>query len=626
MEKIVKLIVNSRTLIASIEFVNIDTSAINELRLHLSTLSDNLYYLNTSLQLPYSELRRHLPSVVRILKKFSYKINSDSFTETLLKEVVLDKKWVKEKNLKEKLSFKTICNILNELGFKRHLNRRQLRDCQSLLQLKNGANFSVPGAGKTTTLLAVHSIAKQQGLVSKLFIICPINAFISWEDEISLIFDDIKSLKPHRLTIDELNTTGILPIQNSDVVIVNYEKLRRNIKTIVPYFIANKVHLVLDESHRIKSGENNISYNQIIKISDLAKRRDILSGTPMPQSYLDLVPQFNFLWPGEALIPDLSKTKIDSQSLLLNASIKNLFVRTTKNELELKEPNINYEFVSMGPIQNELYKLFKSEAARLLARMDKLPKNNFRRVGRSVIKLLQAATNPMLLGTMDEYDEELIQLPDKAILWELLEEYIRYEKPQKIEMIKLKVQENFKRLPQDKILIWSSFIKNIKLLETIFKEHNPVSIYGGVASGDELDEMSREGRIRKFHNDPTCRIMIANPQACGEGISLHKVCHYAIYLDRTFNAAHYLQSIDRIHRLGLPKDIDTKIDILISKGSIDEVALKRLNEKIINMGNALNDKYLEKLAYDPDDIPEDEQNGLDNEDIMEIKTHVTSNE
>jgi hypothetical protein len=31
---------------------------------------------------------------------------------------------------------------------------------------------------------------------------------------------------------------------------------------------------------------------------------------------------------------------------------------------------------------------------------------------------------------------------------------------------------------------------------------------------------------------------------------LHKVCQNAIYVDRTFNAAHFLQSEDRIHRLG----------------------------------------------------------------------------
>ena len=38
--------------------------------------------------------------------------------------------------------------------------------------------------------------------------------------------------------------------------------------------------------------------------------------------------------------------------------------------------------------------------------------------------------------------------------------------------------------------------------------------------------------------------------SASEGISLHKVCKRALYLDRTYNAAQYLQSRDRIHRIG----------------------------------------------------------------------------
>ena len=48
-------------------------------------------------------------------------------------------------------------------------------------------------------------------------------------------------------------------------------------------------------------------------------------------------------------------------------------------------------------------------------------------------------------------------------------------------------------------------------------------------------------------------VLLANPQAMSEGISLHLECHDAIWLDRTYNAGQYLQGIDRIHRLGPPR-------------------------------------------------------------------------
>ena len=54
-------------------------------------------------------------------------------------------------------------------------------------------------------------------------------------------------------------------------------------------------------------------------------------------------------------------------------------------------------------------------------------------------------------------------------------------------------------------------------------------------------------------------ILIGNPKKGGEGISLHYNCHNAIYLDRTYNAAEYLQSRDRIHRIGMPSDVVPKL-------------------------------------------------------------------
>jgi len=66
--------------------------------------------------------------------------------------------------------------------------------------------------------------------------------------------------------------------------------------------------------------------------------------------------------------------------------------------------------------------------------------------------------------------------------------------------------------------------------------------------------------------------LVALPQACSESISLHKACQNAIYYDLNYNAAEFLQSLDRIHRVGgseihpvyynflhYEKTVDTKI-------------------------------------------------------------------
>ena len=97
-------------------------------------------------------------------------------------------------------------------------------------------------------------------------------------------------------------------------------------------------------------------------------------------------------------------------------------------------------------------------------------------------------------------------------------------------------------------------------------------------------------------------VLVANPAACGEGISLHKVCHHAIYLDRNYNAAQYLQSEDRIHRLGLKKNQHTYVEIVCCKNSIDVSVHDRLRRKVARMADVLNDDGLniDPISFDPD--------------------------
>lgn len=614
--------IDQKTLSATIVFDGYSIKIFNDIKLICSSITDNYTFQNNTFSLPWFELRRGISAIAYALKRENIEVEFDDFSTQLIKEALNDRKNLKERKSLISYNKDTISKSLIEEGFLRSLKNEQLRDTLNLLELKHGANFSVPGAGKTTTILAVHTILKKFGFVTKLFVISPINAFISWEDEVNEIFKE-KTLNISRLQKHHFNDIKSLDNENPDIILVNYEKLRRDIHALVPFFVKHKIHLVLDESHRVKSGTNNISYSQIIKIADIAKRRDILSGTPMPQSYLDLEPQFDYLWPGERVIPNQFKTK-DNELIQskINETIKGLFVRTTKNELGLPDPIIVYKTIPMGPIQAELYRLFKSETARIIAGIDKPNLYQFRRIGKSVVKLLQAATNPMLLSLKDEYEEETLPLPLNKEFWQLLDDFRKYEKPVKIEYLRKRVNEIIEENPQSKVLIWSYFVRNILILEKLFKDYNPVTIFGGIPTGSDEDEANREGRIRKFHEDSSCRVMIANPQACGEGISLHKVCHNAIYLDRNFNAAYYLQSIDRIHRLGLPEGVDTKIEVLISENSIDELLINRLNNKIVAMGNVLEDTYLQSLAYDPADIPAEDEIGIDINDYVVIKEHV----
>ncbi len=122
-----------------------------------------------------------------------------------------------------------------------------------------------------------------------------------------------------------------------------------------------------------------------------------------------------------------------------------------------------------------------------------------------------------------------------------------------------------------------------------------------VAEDDEEYSLTREAIVKEFHDqNSTFKVIIANPFAVSESISLHKACHNAIYLERSFNAAHFLQSKDRIHRYGLKEGIETHYYYLVSADSVDETIHQRLLDKerrlmeiIESMPIPLFDNYLD---------------------------------
>jgi SNF2 family DNA or RNA helicase len=238
--------------------------------------------------------------------------------------------------------------------------------------------------------------------------------------------------------------------------------------------------------------------------------------------------------------------------------------------------------VAMSPYQRKIYDAL---AAKVLSEIVDVPEERSRlRIWRKgkMVRLLQAASNPTLLT---QYSEEFKIPPldgSGLSVDQLIEKYPQYEEPAKIKAVVKLIRELVKN--NKKVLIWTSFVHNIKTLQKSIHDLSPSIIYGDVPKdGNEDEEFNREKIIHQFKNSPKSMVLIANPSACAESISLHKICYHAIYLDRTFNGAHYMQSLDRIHRVGLDKKDKVNYWIFESKNTIDEVISVRLEEKKKNM-------------------------------------------
>lgn len=480
---------------------------------------------------------------------------------------------------------------LTAAGFTRPLTPEQKRNVRKMAVLPAAASFSVPGAGKTTEALAYYSYRKSEK--SRLLIICPKNAFAVWEEQISLIFPK-KNILVKRLTGGEANIKALMRT-DPDVCVISYHQVP-NVEHLLSGFLSQKeVFVILDESHRMKRGDSGVIGNSILSLSFLPQAKCILSGTPMPNSISDLVPQFRFLYPEVAVADDNVKELF-----------KPIYVRTTKTELNIPGITRIKKEIEMAPGQRMLYQLISSEIARENQNLSSLDRRKLRSLGRSAMTLLQLASNPALLIAKLEFEQK-----------ELLAAVLQEGDSPKLEYVTRRARQLAAK--GEKVIIWSGFVKNVELLSNRLFDLGADYIHGGVEAGSDEEEYTRESKIKRFHEDPNAFVLIANPAACSEGISLHTVCHHAIYLDRNYNAAQYLQSEDRIHRLGLKPRQQTTIEIVSCPDTVDESVSKRLSKKVDLMRDVLEDP---DLNIDPIPFEADNDLEFDIEDAKDFLDHV----
>lgn len=104
-------------------------------------------------------------------------------------------------------------------------------------------------------------------------------------------------------------------------------------------------------------------------------------------------------------------------------------------------------------------------------------------------------------------------------------------------------------------------------------------------------------------------VLITNPHTLAESVSLHTVCHDAIYYEYSYNLVHLLQSKDRIHRLGLPDEPYTQYYFLQNvydnggeEFSMNRNVYERLRQKEQTMLDAIDDQELEPVYTSEEDL------------------------
>ena len=441
----------------------------------------------------------------------------------------------------------------------------------------NWAYFMEMGTGKSKVCIDNAVMLRERGEIDTFIVVAPKGVYRNWANlEIPAhmpdrVRDDClisvwRPTPPRALKQDLMSF--MKPAENFRVLVMNVEALStvKGQKFLVGVLRASQSLLAVDESTAIKSPKASRT-KALIKMSELAKYRRILTGFPVTQSPMDLWAQCRFL--DRTLLGDcgdnyfqyqyryavMKKQSVGTHSFNrvvgyrnleeLSGLLKNFSSRVMKDEcLDLPAKIYTQRSVLLSGDQARIYDDLKKYS---LAHIED---DEFMTTPNVMTQLLRM--QQVLSGHTKSDSGEMMEIRDNRLneLLDCLEEV------------------------EGKVIIWSRFRYDVKRIETeLVKKYGPRSTV--TYFGDTSDE-ARSMAIENFQNGEA-GFFVGNPQTGGYGITL-TAANTVIYFANSFDLAIRMQSEDRAHRIGQTQHV-TYID-LIAEGTIDEQIVKALRDKM----------------------------------------------
>ena len=431
------------------------------------------------------------------------------------------------------------------------------------------ALFDEQGLGKTKIVIESLCLSMKQGEIEGALVVAPMSLLYNWEHEvlkhsflIPIVLKGTKREKRYKFM------TG------ANFYITNYEAIIAELLRIKRFCKSRKVAMILDESARIKDPQTKTA-QALFELRQYSLKRIIITGTPVANKPFDLWAQFFFLDGGKILGDDFDnfKSKYNEKSSdyieslhELKTTITKHSIRRCKNDvLELPEKRFINVYVDLKGKQLEIYNKLRNELKIEVQDIDgNISIDEAENILKKLLRLTQIASNPSLI------DKGYNEIPAKF---------------EKLDNLLKDIASK-----DEKAIIWTCFVGNITILKNRLREYNPLVIHGEIPIKDRMNF------VNIFQESDKNKVMIANPAAAREGLTLTKA-NNAIYLDRNFNLVDYLQSQDRIHRISQTKECN--IYKILARNTIDEYIDRLIDVKRDIAGYVQDDfEYLETGSYE----------------------------
>ncbi len=136
----------------------------------------------------------------------------------------------------------------------------------------------------------------------------------------------------------------------------------------------------------------------------------------------------------------------------------------------------------------------------------------------------------------------------------------------------------------NKVIIFCNLRATAGWLMEVFKKlgFNPVKLNG--------DTPNKETARKQFMEDPTCRILVANPESAGFGLNFQSVCRTTIFAEPTAIPGDFKQAMERIYRGG-QKGV-CFVYILRASGTIAPRATKEMLNRMAEINKVNRDSVI----------------------------------
>jgi SNF2 family DNA or RNA helicase len=423
--------------------------------------------------------------------------------------------------------------------------------------------FDEQGAGKTVSAVYSWNTLVERQEVNRMLIICPKAMVAEWERDLSRFTGGLYAIQ--QVVGDVAQKRRVLRTA-ADVYITNFESAVSVADQLLGLVRGGDARtlLVVDESFLVKNLDTARS-RALRALREWCSRCLVLCGTPAPNRPADVVGQFNLADLGVCFdgvkVPD---DRHESLPVVRDAiAARGAYLRSLKADVlpDLPRRRFTTVPVQLAPRQRAAYDAAAADLARDLRAVDE---HGFRRQLASFAArrsaLLQLCSNPA--GVLDGYDED----PAKLAALDTVADRLVHA--------------------GEKLIVWSFYTASIDAACQRLARHGVRRFDGTVT-----DTAARRQAVADFQGDDDVRVLVANPAAAGAGLTL-TAARYAVYESFSNQAAHFLQSLDRIHRRGQEREVEYLV--LLADDTLEQAEYRRLGDKR---------RAAQNLLGDPDDEP-----------------------